>query len=143
MRIADCGIKTKIIRTSFGWIGVAVSGEGIISVILPRKSRSAVARELELVRCRRAAAGPAAERLLAKAVKQLERYFAGESLTFDLPVDLRQYTPFQKAVWKAAAEIPYGETRSYGRIAKRIGRPLAARAVGQAMGANPVPLLVP
>jgi methylated-DNA-[protein]-cysteine S-methyltransferase len=64
-------------------------------------------------------------------------------VSFDLPLDLRYYTPFQRAVWRAAATIPYGETRSYAWIAKKIGKPKAARAVGQALGANPVPILIP
>ena len=73
----------------------------------------------------------------------MRQYFSGRLVSFDLPLDLSYYTPFQRAVWKAAASIPYGETRSYAWIAKRIGRPKAARAVGQAMGANPVPILIP
>jgi O6-methylguanine-DNA--protein-cysteine methyltransferase len=78
-----------------------------------------------------------------RAVMLLQRYFTGERVSFDLPLDLRYYTRFQQAVWKAAAEIPYGGTRSYAWIAKRIRKPLAARAVGQAMGANPVPIIIP
>jgi len=87
--------------------------------------------------------GPAASPLLAKAVKLLKRYFSGESVSFDVPLDLRYYTPFQQAVWKAAAAIAPGETRSYAWIAKRIRNPKAARAVGQALGANPVPIIIP
>ena len=141
VRSAERGLK--IVRTHLGWVGVAETEAGIVAIVLPRKSKAAVVRELEQVRSRTAAVGPAAEPVLARAVKQLERYFAGKSLTFDLHPDLSSYTPFQRAVWNAAAEIPFGETRSYGWIAKRIKKPNAARAVGQAMGANPVPLLVP
>ncbi len=56
---------------------------------------------------------------------------------------MRYYTQFQKAVWRATAGIPYGETRSYAWVAKRIGNPRAVRAVGQALGANPVPIIIP
>jgi O-6-methylguanine DNA methyltransferase len=73
----------------------------------------------------------------------LSAYFSGEAVLFDLPLDLRYYTAFQQAVWNAAAGVPYGETRSYSWIARRIGRPRAARAAGQALGANPVPVLIP
>ncbi len=83
------------------------------------------------------------EQLLHKAVVLLKKYFSGEVVSFYLPINLRCYTRFQRAAWKAAAEIPYGETRSYAWIAKRIRKPLAARAVGQAMGANPVPIIIP
>jgi len=130
-------------HTPFGWAGAAASDKGVVAIILPRKSKAAVARELENATCRPEAGGAVAERLLAKVVKQLERYFKDRSMTGDLPLDLHGHTPFQQAVWKAAAEIPCGETRSYAWIAKRIKRPKAARAVGQAMGANPVPLLIP
>jgi methylated-DNA-[protein]-cysteine S-methyltransferase len=81
--------------------------------------------------------------MLAKTTELLRRYFSGESVSFDLPLDLRYYTPFQQAVWRATVEIPRGETRSYAWIAKRIKNPRAARAVGRALGANPVPVLVP
>ncbi len=88
--------------------------------------------------------GPAPAGFTLKgAVTQLRGYFAGKRVSFDLPIDLRYYTPFQRAVWTAVAEIPYGETRSYAWIAKRINRPRSARAVGQAVGANPIPIIIP
>jgi len=77
-----------------------------------------------------------------EAVEQLDAYFAGELFDFDLPLALRG-TPFQLAVWSALQEIPYGETRSYGFLAERIGRPSASRAVGMANGRNPVGIIVP
>lgn len=87
--------------------------------------------------------GPSRSRDLQRVVARLERYLSGVPVIFDLPLDLRGHTEFQRAVWRAAQAIPYGETRSYGWIARRIRKPKAARAVGQAMGANPVPILVP
>jgi methylated-DNA-[protein]-cysteine S-methyltransferase len=78
----------------------------------------------------------------ADAVEQLEQYFAGERVEFDLELDMRG-TDFQKDVWNALLTIPYGETRSYGQIAKQIGRPDRARAVGAANGSNPVSIIVP
>jgi methylated-DNA-[protein]-cysteine S-methyltransferase len=128
-----------VFSTPFGWAGVAVTEKGITHVILPKRNRRNVEREI-----RDAEAAPAANaKLLRNAVKMLQRYFSGTCASFDLPLDLRYHTTFQQAVWKAAASIPYGETRSYAWIAKRIGRPKAARAVGQAMGENPVPILIP
>ena len=141
MRSAECGIE--IIRTTFGWVGAAVSEKGIRAVILPKKTKEAVLCELRRTECSNAPGARYSEGLLSKAMKQMERYFAGQAVSFDLPLDLHGSTPFQLAVWQAAADIPYGETRSYGWIASRIRKPKAARAVGQAMGANPVPLLVP
>lgn len=79
---------------------------------------------------------------LQQAVDELQRYFAGEVVHFSCPLDLRG-TPFQLSVWQALQEIPYGETSSYGEIARTIGRPAASRAVGAANGANPVAIIVP
>ena len=79
---------------------------------------------------------------LEEARRQLSEYFAGERRNFDLPVQLTG-TDFQVRVLEALREIPYGETVSYGDIAKRIGRPKAVRAVGAANGRNPLPIVVP
>ncbi len=79
---------------------------------------------------------------LALALTQLREYFARTRREFDLPLDVRG-TPFQRAVWDAVARIPYGATTTYGEIARRIGRPRAARAVGGANSANPLPILIP
>ena len=75
-------------------------------------------------------------------VEQLDRYLAGELRVFDLNLTLTG-TPFQRAVWAALKNIPYGETRSYGEIARLIGHPKASRAVGAANGINPVPIIIP
>ena len=72
----------------------------------------------------------------------LTEYMAGQRKTFDLPL-VMMGTDFQKSVWRALLDIPYGETRSYGHIASALGRPGAARAVGRACGANPLPIIVP
>lgn len=82
------------------------------------------------------------ERPLAKARQQLDEYFEGARKDFDLPLKLSG-TEFQVSVLKALQNIPYGETVSYGEIAKRIGRPKAVRAVGAANGRNPIPIVVP
>jgi methylated-DNA-[protein]-cysteine S-methyltransferase len=82
------------------------------------------------------------ERKLATARRQLREYFAGKRREFDLPLHLSG-TEFQVSVLKALQEIPYGETVSYGEIARRIGRPKAVRAVGAANGRNPLPIVVP
>jgi methylated-DNA-[protein]-cysteine S-methyltransferase len=73
---------------------------------------------------------------------QLAEYFAGARTTFDVPLDLHG-TPFQLAAWRALAEIPYGETRTYAEQADRIGRPTAVRAIGAANGRNPVSIVLP
>ena len=82
------------------------------------------------------------EKPLALAREQLAEYFAGERKDFDLPLSLTG-TEFQVAVLEALQKIPYGDTTSYGAIAKQIGRPKAVRAVGAANGRNPIPIIVP
>jgi methylated-DNA-[protein]-cysteine S-methyltransferase len=76
------------------------------------------------------------------AIRQLLEYLDGKRTAFELALDLRG-TGFQRAVWDALLRIPYGETRSYGELARAIGKPSAVRAVGLANGANPVALVVP
>ncbi len=80
--------------------------------------------------------------LIKKAAVQLREYLDGKRKTFDVPIELNG-TSFQRAVWNALTGIPYGETRSYGEIAKLIGRPKACRAVGMANNRNPVAVFVP
>lgn len=80
--------------------------------------------------------------VLAEAGAQLTEYFSGKRRTFDLPL-AREGTPFQQDVWAAMETIPFGETVSYGELARLAGRPRAMRAVGGACGRNPIPIVVP
>lgn len=80
--------------------------------------------------------------VLAETARQLRDYFDGRRTSFDLPLDFRG-TDFQKRVWAALLTIPFGETRSYGAIARQIGRPNASRAVGAANGRNPISIVAP
>src|SRR5580704_1170966 len=79
---------------------------------------------------------------LEKTIRQLRSYFAGEREEFDLSL-APEGTRFQQEVWKRLCDIPYGETISYGELARKIGNPNASRAVGLANGRNPIPILVP
>ncbi len=147
--------KVIVFKTPLGWAGVAVSEQGVCAVVLPKKDKKAAEREL---RCSESGVPPIETfegrlrsehtsseyaAVLRKAAKLLRKYFSGERVSFDLPVDMRYHTAFQRAVWKATAEVPLGETRSYAWIAKRIKNPRAVRAVGRALGANPVPIIIP
>ena len=78
--------------------------------------------------------------ILVETARQLDRYFAGTLTAFDLPVDL-QGTPFQQSVWRVLLDIPFGQTRTYGNIARELGRPKAFRAVGAANGRNPLSII--
>jgi methylated-DNA-[protein]-cysteine S-methyltransferase len=86
--------------------------------------------------------GQDAPPVLKDAATQLEEYFARERTEFDIPMEL-DGTGFQKEVWAELSLIPYGETISYGELARRVGRPRGPRAVGQANGKNPIAIVVP
>ena len=79
---------------------------------------------------------------VGETIRQLREYFAGRRSEFDLPL-APEGTEFQRTVWNRLREIPYGETISYGELAKRVGNPKASRAVGAANGQNPIPIVIP
>jgi len=88
--------------------------------------------------------GPRARALLLEAIRELKAYFRGELRRFSCPLDLGgRATPFQARIWEALQAIPYGETRSYGEIARALRQPHASRAVGRSCGQNPLPVIVP
>ena len=81
--------------------------------------------------------------LLGAATTQLEAYFSGQRTTFDLPIAFLWGSPFQQDVWQALRAIPYGQHQTYGGLATTLNRPTAARAVGAAIGHNPISIVVP
>lgn len=128
-----------IFRIPLGWVAVAYSPRGLLAVTLPRKSRDAALRALQ-----RNVKGPLTPKQgYTPLVKDLTRYLRGEAVAFHYPLDLRKATPFQRRVWEALRKIPRGATKSYQEVAAVVGMPLAARAVGQAVGANPFAIIVP
>ena len=132
-------MKFVVIETDLGWIGLGISDRGLRLTTLPAPSRRKAEEEIRL----QGASEPAAADEAGDWPDKLRRYARGDATALDGALDLAQGTPFQQAVWRALLEIPCGETRTYGQIAERIGRPRAARAVGQAVGANPLPIVVP
>jgi len=128
-----------VTETRLGWAGVALSSTGIRYATLFHRTRDAAEGELRSAGAT-AGGGPEIERALGL----LRAYAAGENADLDaFPVDLPECQPFQRKVWLALREIPRGETRSYGWLARRVDAPEAARAVGAAVGANPIPLWLP
>ena len=111
-------------------ISVEVSGAGVERVSMLRRGKGKSSAEVEPPLARRAR-------------RELAEYLRGERKAFGLPLALSSLPPFSQKILREAAKIPYGETRSYGWLAAQAGNPRAARAVGQAMHRNPVPLLVP
>ena len=140
-RLVDSFAETSlaIIETRIGWIGLAWNSRGLVALNLPRSTRGRARRDLQ----REYPDGIVHEHAPAEMIRELEEYAAGRRRAFDLPLDWSSIKPFQRAVLQAASTIPFGETRSYGWIAQKIGNPKAARAVGQALGANPIPIVLP
>ena len=85
---------------------------------------------------------PSSDAVIELATRQLDEYFAGKRTTFDLPLKA-QGTAFQQSIWSALQDIPYGQTTSYGELGSAVGKPGSARAVGGAVGANPLPIVIP
>jgi len=126
-------------KTDSGWVGMLVSPAGIVKLTLPQATERAALAELEL--------GQDAMRVsferFDEAVSRIRDYFRGKPVDFTDRLDLSAGTEFQKKVWSSCRDIPYGQTRSYGWIAARIGQPGASRAVGNALGKNPIPIIIP
>jgi O6-methylguanine-DNA--protein-cysteine methyltransferase len=134
-------IACDVLDTPIGPLWIACSAQGVCKLVFPQEgSEAALGRWL-------ASHAPRHERLptnpfLEQARVELRDYFAGRRQTFTVPLDLRGPT-LQRRVWRALTDIPYGQTVSYGSLARRLGDPKAARAVGAACGANPVPIIAP
>ncbi len=127
------------VNTNMGWVGILASTIGLLSTTLPQRSAQE-AHQLLGVSVMQATLSP---HLFDDLVKRLRIYFSGHKVAFTDELDLSQSTAFQREVWEATKLILYGETRSYAWVAEQIKRPRAARAVGQALGRNPLPIIIP
>jgi methylated-DNA-[protein]-cysteine S-methyltransferase len=130
------------VETPLGPMAIACSPSGLVALSLPGERGFWLNHRPTALS--EPAGGPpeAAVRLVERVAAELAAYFAGRLRRFSVPI-APPGTPFQRAVWQAVAAVPYAETRSYSAIAAEIGRPEAARAVGHANGANPLPIVVP
>ncbi len=132
-------MRFHICETELGWIGVVLSPAGLRATTLPRATRDYALREVLAL----GAHEEARESELNGLADRLQRYARGEAVAFPESLDLRGVSPFLRAVWEATQSIPRGQTCSYAELAARVGRPGAARAVGQAMARNSWPIVVP
>ncbi|HEU4686602.1 MAG TPA: methylated-DNA--[protein]-cysteine S-methyltransferase [Nitrospira sp.] len=134
-------VKTTVVRSSWGWFGLAESAKGVCAIVLPQTSKRAAEAKL------RAVAGPCSAGPLSPGLRAartaLLRYLAGDRRAFSLKLDLQRGTPFQRRVWTVLRAMPYGSLRSYRWVAGRVGGAGYARAVGNAVGANPIPIVIP
>jgi methylated-DNA-[protein]-cysteine S-methyltransferase len=128
-------------QTAFGWVGIAWSRQGLVAITLPKQVKAEALEQLPPT------GGPIPDPPhgldLSVLVGKLQRYFEGQVVAFDEPLDPTLGTGFQRRVWQLTRDIPRGQTRTYGQIARLAGSPGAARAVGQAMARNPRPIIVP
>ena len=132
------GLAPQVIRRAAG-------ADRATAALLDRLAVSATSEGISLIRLGRQAPGAsgAARRLIERAREELHDYLGGQRVYFSVPVDLHAAPEFQAKVLRAAGAIPFGQARPYAWVAKRIGHPGAVRAVGTALGKNPVPLIVP
>ena len=130
-----------VFETGWGWIAVAASAQGIRCTTLPRDTpEEALDDMLGMLHGDLPEECP---RMVQSFRRQAKGYFLGERIHWDVSLDLGDAPPFFRRAWEACRTIPRGETRSYGWLAAQAGRPGAARASGQAMARNRVPLVVP
>lgn len=130
------------VETPLGPIAIASSAAGLVALSLPGGREFWLNHRLTALSEPVGGAPDPAVRLVQQVRAELEAYFSGRLRAFTVPL-APPGTPFQRAVWRAVVAVPYGETRSYGAVAAELGRPAAARAVGHANGANPLPVVVP
>jgi methylated-DNA-[protein]-cysteine S-methyltransferase len=128
-----------LISTDSGWVGVSYSDRGVRRLTLPVRDKEEAMGLLGIHSAEDSCNGNGTTALQ----RQVADYFGGKRGGFDCKLDLSGSTPFQRLVWKAAMEIPYGQVRSYKWVAEKIGRPSACRAVGHALAANPLPVVIP
>ena len=132
-------IKYAVFTTSMGWAGVSGSDKGLLCIALPQRSAQQARYLLgEGLNC-----AVRSGDCFGDLIGRLQTYFDGGKATFSDELDLSRATPFQRRVWEATRLIPYGETRSYAWVAQRVGTQGVARAVGQALAKNPLPVIIP
>jgi methylated-DNA-[protein]-cysteine S-methyltransferase len=120
-----------------GWVGILSSAAGLVATTLPQPSAAEAAGRLGDI----SKATPSGEPF-RDTTQRLQDYFSGKRVDFPDKLDLSWATDFQRRVWRLTQTIPYGETRSYGWVAKELGR-RGARAVGQALARNRLPVIIP
>jgi methylated-DNA-[protein]-cysteine S-methyltransferase len=131
-------MRFSTLRTELGHFGFVGTSARLLSTYLPRGKR-------DLLRCIQRDWPEAVETadLLPRFRRELNDYFAGRTVRFTVSIDLSKQPPFFRAVYEACRKVPYGKTASYLDLARAAGSPNAARAVGQAMARNPMPLVIP
>jgi methylated-DNA-[protein]-cysteine S-methyltransferase len=129
----------KVFKTSFGWCGLIKGEKGLKRIFLPEKSRKELILKIKVF----CPLSVSSKDGFEKEIKDISAYFKSENKKLSFPLDFSGSTNFQRMVWSETAKIPYGKTGTYLFVAERIKRKNSARAVGNALGKNPFPLVIP
>jgi len=128
-----------VFETDWGWMGIARSQQGLTRVVLPTSDSQDVLSALG----NNVISGKDGAAAFKNEIVKFRRYLSGQAVLFTEDLDLSRATPFQRLIWLKTKEIPYGESRSYGWLAYEVKNPRACRAAGQALGHNPLPIVIP
>lgn len=146
-----------LLKTRFGWCGI-VFNDAVREIVLPSPDKQKILQRLrnsgystnpDGFLARESGTGKINSAKFRKSkpvtrfIKNLKRYFNGEKVDFGSRIDLRDYSNFEQAVYKALMAIPYGRVRTYRWVAQKAGSPRASRAVGNALAKNPLPIIIP
>lgn len=133
-------LSLMVFQTRLGWVGIVYSMKGLQRLILPMASTE---ETLSAVKDLPLSMDDSDSVPLGDLPQRLQQYFNGERVDFYDRLDLSGATRFQQSVWEVARSIPHGQTRSYGWVAEQLRKPRAVRAIGQALGKNHLPIIIP
>lgn len=132
-------LNYTIFDSDMGWIGIISSAKGLLRTTLPQRT----VQEVRQLLGDGATRATWSSNLFEDLMERLRIYFGGHKADFPDELDLSQATAFQREVWEITRLIPYSKTRTYGWVAEQMGKAKAARAVGQALSRNPLPIIIP
>ena len=138
IQVLSASVPTLVsctLNTAWGWMTLSATPFGLFELHLQSPDHHSAGVSPPLVM--------SAQPFLTQAARELNEYLNGTRTVFTVPLDMNPATPFQRAVWDMTRRLPFGETRSYGWIARALGRPKSARAVGGALHINRLPLFIP
>jgi|TARA_B100000315_G_scaffold112857_1_gene103489 methylated-DNA-[protein]-cysteine S-methyltransferase len=128
-----------IFKTSLGWCGIIYGKHGLIKIYLPGMKKEKLEKSIHSYN--KSIVGRSGR--ITILIRNICSYFKGKNVRFNLPVNMGAMTDFEKKVYKQAMKIPFGKVKTYKWLAEKAGVPNGARAVGNALGKNPVPLIIP
>ncbi len=132
-------VSWSIFKTKIGWCGVVATGKVVLRIVIGFRERKQLLKQILKEFGSAVEKNPARDSITG----EVRQYFSGKEVFLNCAMDWSSLSPFQQKVYKAAMKVPYGTVDTYGNLARRIGCPKGARAVGGALSKNPFPLVVP